>query len=294
MFIAAGVAGLAALLVQAGASWVPPGSGGSLRRRTGTRDTDTVQAEHFPEESTQMRSLYASAAASNSGEGSGTITDAVEDAGRVARWTVARMFWSVVAFILMGGGILTTLIAALSRGMNYHDMTATVVGATACAAAMLFALRKTTPFKRPGFWRETFRPLLISIALFGIGGTTTGVAREMNHYPLPCDETRSIVIRSSHDGESVFEARIATRASAESARGHFDGMDAPGFVDLEQLDLLMENVVASTRGFGVRPCLRDPERALLISGLVISSLAFIILQFFTGGKPRQTQPFLRA
>ena len=294
MFIAAGVAGLAALLVQAGASWVPPGSGGSLRRNAAATDTDTVQAEHFPEESTQMQSLYASAAASNSDESSGTITDAVEDAGRVARWTVTRMFWSVVAFILMGGGILTTLIAALSRGMNYHDMTATVVGATACAAAMLFALRKTTPFKRPGFWRETLRPALISLAVFGIGGTTTGVAREMNHYPLPCDETRSIVIRSSHDGESVFEARIAARASAESLRGHFDGMDAPGFVDLEQLDLLVENATALTGRFGGRPCLRDPERALLISGLVISSLAFIILQFFTGGKPRQTQPFLRA
>ncbi|MCH7596428.1 MAG: hypothetical protein IID35_07700, partial [Planctomycetes bacterium] len=185
-------------------------------------------------------------------------------------------------------------VSLIARDIHPHNLTAVVVALTGCFAFMLFALRKTTPFKRPGFWRETFRPLLISIALFGIGGTTTGVAREMNHYPLPCDETRSIVIRNSHDGESVFEARIAARTSAESLRGHFDGMDAPGFVDLEQLDLLVENATALTGRFGGRPCLRDPERALLISGLVISSLAFIILQFFTGGKPRQTQPFLRA
>ncbi len=294
MFIAAGVAGLAALLVQAGASWVSPGAESSVRRNAGATDTDAVQAEHVPQESAQMESKYASPVSSVSGEGSGTTADATGDASRMARWTVVRMFWSVVAFILMGGGILTTLVAALSREMDYHDMTATVVGATACAAAMLFALRKTTPFKRPGFWRETLRPVLISVALFGIGGTTTGVAREMNHYLMPCDETRSIVIRSSHGRETVMEARAAAQESAESARKRFDGVDASDFVDLEQLDRLVENVAVLSRAFGGGPCLGDLERGLLLSGLVISSLAFVILQFFTGGKRRPAQPFLRA
>jgi hypothetical protein len=93
------------------------------------------------------------------------------------RWIATRAFWSLLAFLLMGGAVVLLLIAIIMPDCNHDDRTATIIGCVACASGMIFALRKTTPVKREGFWRESLRPLLMSAALFGIGATTTGIAR---------------------------------------------------------------------------------------------------------------------
>ena len=84
--------------------------------------------------------------------------------------------------MLMGGAIVTFLIPLVGETFQSHDVTAAVIACTGLASFMLFALRKTTPIKRDGFWRETLRPFLISATMFGIGGTITGIAREWDHF----------------------------------------------------------------------------------------------------------------
>ncbi|MFQ5413882.1 MAG: serine/threonine-protein kinase, partial [Phycisphaerae bacterium] len=94
------------------------------------------------------------------------------------RWGATRAFWGVVAFILMGGGLVTLLIACLAgRGFDYDKRTGVVLACIACGSVMTFALRKTTAMKRIGFWRETLRPMLITVTLFCIGAAITGLAR---------------------------------------------------------------------------------------------------------------------
>ena len=96
------------------------------------------------------------------------------------RWGATRAFFGIVSFGLVGGMISTILLAALAdnRNWNYDDITGVVVGSIAFGTMMLFTIRKTTPIRQPGFWREWFRPFLQTVSLFGIGGTTTGIARE--------------------------------------------------------------------------------------------------------------------
>ena len=93
------------------------------------------------------------------------------------RWGATRGFFGIVSFLLVGGMISTTLLAALA---DWHrdDKTGVVLGSIACGTMMLFTIRKVTPMSQPGFWREWLRPFLQTVSLFGIGGTTTGIARE--------------------------------------------------------------------------------------------------------------------
>ena len=56
---------------------------------------------------------------------------------------------------------------------------------------MIFAIRKTTPIRQPGFWRDSLRPLLMSVALFGIGATITGIARNWEYFDY---ETRMFTV----------------------------------------------------------------------------------------------------
>ncbi len=113
----------------------------------------------------------------------GVLTEPVPRAGTNSlshvreRSLFARGFWSLAAFGLMGGVIVTFLVALLTRDLHIEHRTGAILGCVACGAFMLFALRKTTAVKRDGFWRETLRPFLLSLFLFGVGGTTTAIAR---------------------------------------------------------------------------------------------------------------------
>ena len=55
------------------------------------------------------------------------------------------------------------------------------MGCIACGARSLFALRKPTPIKRDGFWRETLRPFLQSVTMLGIGACITFIARHWSY-----------------------------------------------------------------------------------------------------------------
>ena len=94
------------------------------------------------------------------------------------RWGITRAFWGLIAFVLMGGAIVTGLLPLFERGMCGHEATEFIIASVALASAAIFAMRKTPPLKRAGFWNETFRPFLTSVALFGAGATVTVMARE--------------------------------------------------------------------------------------------------------------------
>ncbi len=93
---------------------------------------------------------------------------------RTERWTATRIFWSFIAFVLMGGAIIGFVSAIVDSSMT--DPFQEIIATCGCAAFVIFALSKTTMRKRPGFWRDTLRPFLISLMLFAIGATITGIA----------------------------------------------------------------------------------------------------------------------
>ena len=93
------------------------------------------------------------------------------------RWTITRAFWSIVTFVLMGGAIVNFILTLVLVDLEYDERTGTILGCIACTAAAVFAVHKTTPIKRQGFWRETVSPLLLAVTLFGMGGTITAVSR---------------------------------------------------------------------------------------------------------------------
>jgi hypothetical protein len=214
MFIAAGVAGASSLILQATAWWLPAKATNAMRhfgpspydagteprqsqppssadvtialpRRPGQFDPPHYEQPapgtgvYFRHDigygSPQAAAQAASAAYSATQAAAAYIVHGPE------RWMATRAFWGLVAFVLMGGAIVTFLIPLISENMPYHDVTAAIIACTGFAAFMIFALRKTTPVKRIGFWRETIRPFLLSAAMFGIGATITGIAREWEH-----------------------------------------------------------------------------------------------------------------
>ena len=106
-----------------------------------------------------------------------------------------RAFFAVIAFVLMGGSIITAIIPIGSRGGLHHDdVTGLIIGSIACFSWMIFAIRKTTPVKRVGFWRESARPFFQSLFLVGLGGRAPDAARlvRAGHARAPaCFSSRS-------------------------------------------------------------------------------------------------------
>jgi hypothetical protein len=87
------------------------------------------------------------------------------------RHVAVRAFWSVVAFLLLSGMVVSCLAALLVRDV-YDDADArhgVITVCVACACGLAFVLRKTTLRKRTTFWRETLRPFLQSLTAIGIG-----------------------------------------------------------------------------------------------------------------------------
>ncbi len=214
--------------------------------------------------------------------------------GVPVRWALSRAFWGIVTFAMMGGAIVTFLIPLIASPNNPHDITLAIILCTGFASFTLFALRKIGPTKRIGFWRETLRPFLISASLFGIGGTTTGIARE---WDCPCEPfedpqdwpigTELAEVRARFD-----EARQVARQQVESQA--FASADkrqrALHVADIEAALQVSRNQHQDWRR---HHSIGDEGRVALVTGLVLSSLAFLFLTFFTGGQPRPVQPFLR-
>ncbi len=311
MFIAAGVTGIASFVIQAGASWSASQRRGTTPLRGGPppRGSDygmaaeqmTAAGEggpspevaanqespgrtpNAPFELMQSTMRAAMQASRDSWQSDGLSTSALLPRPRSM---IDRMFWSVIAFALMSGMIVTFLVALISRGMPYSDVTGGIVACVACAAFALFALRKTTAVKRIGFWRETIRPFLISLMLFGIGGTITGISREWNHcwqWSSECDclehecESDMATVRSEMQRVYVYQARNSARKAMEMVPNAF-GLTIPE--TLGQLESIHAGCHCVAWSLG------DEERVGLVSGLVICSLGLIAITFFTGRKPR--------
>ncbi|MDO8630120.1 MAG: serine/threonine-protein kinase [Phycisphaerales bacterium] len=311
MFISAGAAAAATFVLQAGAWWtvhhragaprpagagVPSGdtaNGTQIEGACGTHPTAPPPPAPFAP--AVPAGSWTAAPATPEAPSGRTLID---PPGRRPRGVFARMFWSVAAFVLMGGAIVTFLYSLIASPDNPHDMTAAVILCTGFAAFMIFALRKTTPLRRPGFWRESLRPLLISVSLFGIGATTTGIAREWNctyGSPEDCESGIDRWEQQVRERGLNEDARVRVQQQIREARREIaikgkitDALllwEMPPYVGLE----------GQQWRFHER-CVSDEDRVALVAGLVMSSLMFLGLTFFTGGKPRASRaprPFLR-
>jgi hypothetical protein len=185
----------------------------------------------------------------------------------------------------MGGAIVTFLYALIASPQNPHEMTLAIILCCSCASFMIFALRKTGPMKREGFWRETLRPFLISLCLFGIGGTTTGIAREWNcTYGSPEDCKSDIDRWNNKVADLDLRAgdALAIQAQIREARQKIAVAVGPVHMGLAGHEWRLHE-----------HCVSEEGRVGLVSGLVLSSLSFLLLTFVTGRPPRPTQPFLR-
>ena len=265
MLVAAGVAGAATLILQATAWWLPGKADRALERLGPPRNHDDPGRPGYPpaappvgDEPHERAAVVAHATPPvqriSDAEGMGASRHPRE------RWGITRAFWGLIAFALMGGTITTFLFSLIAREIPYHDRTSILLGLMGCVSGMLFALRKTTPLSRPGFWRESLRPLLMSALLFGIGGTITGIAREWDHYEEYVPRVSHVQRASVFSNPDTGERTIAV---------------AP------EVPLIRVS------------CIGDDERVGLVTGLVMSSLGLIGLTLFTGRKPRPPQPFLR-
>lgn len=193
--------------------------------------------------------------------------------GRRPRALFARVFWSLVSFGLMSGSIVTFLYPLIARPDNPHDITLAIILCVGFAAAAVFSLRKTTPLRQPGFWRETIRPFLISVSLFGIGGTTTAIAREWDHTDGRGD---------THFRNAWIEKREALRDAAFKV--HALGVQVEIPVPPEPPD---DEYAFVHDECSERPCLDDEQKTAVVGGLVMSSISFLGLTFLTGRSPRR-------
>ena len=119
------------------------------------------------------------------------------------RSAASRCLWGVISFLLAGGMIALfvvpvavdfrtatkyDMVAVQSAGGSYNSYRAVAwgpdnevymsmaVGCIACLSFLIFALRKTTRQKRPGFWQETLRPFLTALAMTGLGASISALA----------------------------------------------------------------------------------------------------------------------
>ncbi len=201
MFLSAAVAGVASLVLQASSWWGSPTTAAARAQRGGRarfegRGMPPQQAAGSAPPPLPPIPSPAGWVPTAGNTGVAPVDDAFPAPGSNAatsarresvpgfpgsyvpvRWAFTRMFWGLIAFFLMGGAIVTALVPLILGDLAYDDVTGCIVGCAACASCFLFAIQKTTPMKRPGFWRESLAPFLRSSAFFGIAGIITGIAR---------------------------------------------------------------------------------------------------------------------
>jgi hypothetical protein len=200
------------------------------------------------------------------------------------RWAIGRAFWGLVAFALMGGAIVTFLYPLIAVPSNPHDITLAIILCCLFASMTIFAVRKTGPVKRIGFWRETLRPFLISVSLFGIGATTTGIAREWNctyGSPEDCQQELDRWENEVTDLDVSAGQLVDVKARIREARQQIAVHAGPVHFGFEGQDWRW-------RG----RCVGDEGRIGLVTGLILSSLVFFVLTTLTGKPPRAVAPFL--
>ncbi len=285
VFVAAGVAAAVSLILQAGAWW-------TVHHRT-MEARATGSGDNNPDDGRDEAVTQVGTGKPSSGMGdwageffkpepetprneqpSNTLASWVDDRGRRPRALIPRVFWSLMSFGLMGGAIVTFLYPLIARPDDSHDITAAIMLCTGFAATALFTMRKTTPLRQPGFWRETLRPFLISVSLFGIGATTTAIVREWDHtHDCGRDHFKSVWL----------EKREAIREAAFKVRAMGVQVEIPEPPELPE----SASVVMDEGECDDRPCLDDKEKTAVVSGLVMSSISFVGLTFFTGRNPRR-------
>ncbi|MBI4717565.1 MAG: serine/threonine protein kinase [Planctomycetes bacterium] len=138
------------------------------------------------------------------------------------RWGVTRAFWGFVALLLMGGAIVTFMVIFMLKNLHPDEVSGCIVGCIACGSMMIFALRKTTPLRRPGFWHETMRPFLFAASMIGVGGTITAIARYW-HCDYMRDDDRvmcivGLVFSSLLFLATLFPLRVRPKAGAPFLR----------------------------------------------------------------------------
>jgi len=197
MWVTFGAAGITSLIVQASAWWLVPPRGYRSGAPT-SRDVDQGRPSHgiaccderfgaFEAETVLVTDRWAHP---NQDGVRGQVSHGVLDDVPPAklRWGITRAFWGFVALAASFGTIATFVLSLVGTGSAdpYHDATGTILGCIGLFSFTIFALRKTTSVKRDGFWRETLRPFLIAVFMFGIGGTITAISREWGPHPKAC------------------------------------------------------------------------------------------------------------
>jgi len=82
-----------------------------------------------------------------------------------------RAFWSVLAFVFLLGAIVSFIMPFVTLGGYGPPVAQPIIACIACVCLAAFALSKTTPRRREGFWRETARPFLLMLLAVGIGAS---------------------------------------------------------------------------------------------------------------------------
>jgi len=93
-----------------------------------------------------------------------------------ARSGIARAIWSMITFILFISAIMLLIVPIIMSG-KVADPSVPIVACIACVTSGLFALSKTTPRKREGYWLETTRPLLMAFLAMVIGVSVTFIVQ---------------------------------------------------------------------------------------------------------------------
>jgi serine/threonine protein kinase len=82
---------------------------------------------------------------------------------RLMRFGITRMFWALAAFMLLGASVTCFVYSIV--GANVPDDHAALISVIVGAFCfMLYAISKTTIYRRPTIWRETVRPF--GLAMF--------------------------------------------------------------------------------------------------------------------------------
>ena len=251
MFLAAGVAAATSFAVQ-GVAWFVVAEGLAARRRSGTgngvdapqtpgaaaaygrstTDTEADSAESTPQERTARAAQIPFGGEAHRRRPISIPlaipVDPDAEPARLAsgsplsptRHVVTRSFWSVLAFALLAGAVIAFLSTVMLEGVRYNpaDQHAALTICAVCASMLVFALRKTTLRRRPGFWRETLRPFLQSLAAIGI--TTPIIALGIEPWRFS-DEDRLIAVSFLVISSVLFVVLLFVRGCCRHAAAPF-------------------------------------------------------------------------
>jgi serine/threonine protein kinase len=232
---------------------------------------------------------------------SGVGLPAMTERGPRMRWGLTRAFWGLAGFVFMGGVIVTFLIPLVLNDLSRRDVLNSVTACVALAAATGFAVRKTTAYRRDGFWRETLRPLLISLSFFGIGATITNISggRHADWEEIKVAKAD----RFRRVAESMVFPGFAPKPSEVPEPPHecddlaVEEDEESGFrfamTEMRRPDRKVIHLLSSLdRGPWARARFSDEGLALSIAALVLFSMMFLTLLVFTGRGRRPKPGFI--